>query len=277
MPTRRRVDRLAMDMTDDLERVDGVMGQILNDRGVWDEFLRDPTGVLVRLGLHPPTTPEVNERVNRAFYATLTNKRLLKLAVDHYKDFRASKKSRDQIMRGLRKGVIEHPIELDLEAAEHLLSSPDMLRRALSLTLYDLNSKGILERRRTRAELDAYVDKVVDAATARIPIDDHPTLETWDRNYGVGRRFGASVVEFATLVTAATVAEVGGVVTVVAVAAVSVDVVVDGTDPPTKTVLLRAAEGDAASIRALAILGRHLDLSGELLVHAHGFEAKPRS
>jgi hypothetical protein len=60
-------DRLAMYVAKDLERIDWVITQIILDPRTREEFKQDANGVLVRLGAHPPTSIEVNERVNRTF------------------------------------------------------------------------------------------------------------------------------------------------------------------------------------------------------------------
>jgi hypothetical protein len=171
-----------LDVTSDLERVDGAVTQILKDRSVWDEFLRDPNGVFVRLGLHPPTSAEINERANKAFYATVTNRRLIQLLTQHYKDYHITEESRHEIIENLRRGKIENPLAVDLAGMEHLLSDTDTLREALRLTLHDLNEKGILEARYPPEDLDNYVEDVISAIFERRAVGDHPTLERWDRH-----------------------------------------------------------------------------------------------
>lgn len=277
MAKKRFTDPLSMDITDDLERVDGVVTNILKDRALWSEFLQDPNGVLISLGLHPPTTPEINERVNRIFYATLTYKKLLQILLKHYKKFRPSKmkKFKDRYVAGLKKGVIQHDIELDLEGVHHLLQDSKMLSEVLKLSLQNLNRKRLLQKYHKPKEIDNYVDRVVEAVKARQPIEAHPKLEVWDTNYGIGQAFGGLLAEAGILVTVTGVVEASALVTagVLAVAhsavAVEVDIVVDGT---IATLISAAGEGDKDSIRAVAILGRLLDFSGELLIHAHNFE-----
>src|SRR6185503_8119516 len=101
----------------------------------------------------------------------------------------------------LKKGVIQHSIELDLEAVQHLLREPETLRQVLRLTLHDLNRKGILQKRYKRKEVDDHIESVIAAAEAQQAIESFPKLEVWDRNYGVGQRFGLSIVEVGTFVT----------------------------------------------------------------------------
>lgn len=299
MAQRRFTDPLSMDMTRDLERVDGVMTQILKDRALWSDFLRDPNSIFVRLGLHPPTTPEINERVNRIFYATLTNKKLLKLLKEHYKDFRPSKKKfKKEYIANLKKGVIQHDIELDLEAAHHLLQNPEALRKCLRLTLHDLNSKKILQKGYTRKEVNDYVESVVAAVQARSPISAHPKLEVWDRNYGIGQPMGGLFVEVGPFVTVAAEIEVVAGITVDVLADVNVptatasDAFVEAGNaaeagsaaeaigaslPPFGLLMTAASEGDKESILAIAMLGRLMDFAGELLVHVHNFEGRSQT
>lgn len=275
MATRRFTDPLSMDMSNDLKRVDGVLTQILKDRTTWNEFLRDPNGVLVRSGLHPPTSPEINERVNRIFYATLTNKKLLTLLSKHYQKFRPSKGTAytDEFLTNLRSGVIQHSIELDYEGLEHLLRSPKVLRQSLRLVLWDLNEKGFLQNRYRRNEINEYVDSVVAAVEARQPIVAHPKLEVWDRNYGIGQPFAALFIEAGLVVTVPAAVEV--------LAAITVDVITDvnipTSGPPRALVIAlkaTAVEGKEDSLRAIAILGRLMDFTGEVLLHAHNFEQR---
>jgi hypothetical protein len=270
----RPTDPLSLDVAADLERVDSVVTQILQDRTVWDEFLRDPNGVFIRLGLHAPTSPTINARTNRAFYATLTNKPLLKLVHDHYHEFRATDAEKEQVVEGLRRGVIQHPIDLDFRVLDHLTSHPQVLRRAIGLTLHNLNNKDILERRYPEDELDDYVDRVADAIEARRPRADRPQLESWDRLYGIGTSFVGAVVEAGVLVTAVAVVEVEAAGTAFAFVVAKMEVAVQGPDGPILTAWLdEATQGDKESIAAVTILGRLLDLSGEMLAYANDFEA----
>ena len=293
MAEKRFTDPLSMDMTHDLKRVDGVMTQLLKDRALWSDFFRDPNSIFVKLGLHPRTTPEINKRVNRVFYATLANKKLLKVLGEHYRDFRPSnkKKLRRDYIANLKKGVIQHDIKLDLEGAHHLLQKPEVLRKCLRLTLHDLNSKGILRKSYKRKEINDYVESVVAAAQARRPVSDHPKLEVWDKNYGIGKPVGGVFLEAGLFVTVAAEVEV--------FAGLTVDISVDVNVPTSGTStfvdagnaaeaggvvavgaapLFRTAatEGDKESILAIAMIGRLMDFTGELLVHVHNFAGRSK-
>ena len=41
-------DRFSFDVASDLERIDGAFTRLLADRNQWQEFLKDPNGVLVK-------------------------------------------------------------------------------------------------------------------------------------------------------------------------------------------------------------------------------------
>jgi hypothetical protein len=288
MPQRRFTDPLSMDMTTDLDRVDGVMTRLLKDRDLWTDFIRDPNGVFVRLGLHPPTTDEINARVNRMFYATLTNRRLIKLLHEHFKDFRPSKRKFAQhYVSRLKKGIIQHDVEIDLESIDYLIRSPEVLRDCLRLALQDWNTKGILQKKYSRKEINDYIEGVMVAAQARKALSAHPKLEIWDRNYGIGQPMAGFFAEVGPIATVAALVEVA----VEATVDFDVDVNVPtasagptfveagsaaegGPTGPIGILMRQAFEGDDDSIRAVAILGRLMDLSGELLVHAYTFEAR---
>lgn len=274
-PRKSFTDPLSMDVTNDLKRVDEVLTHLLKDPALWKEFIRDPNGVLIRLGLHPSTSPEIKERANRVFYATLANKRLVRLVLKHYEQFRPSKermkKQRGQYEAGLKRGEIRHNIEFDLEAFHHILDHPNVLRNALRLSLHDLNEKGILQRAYKRGEIDSWINKTVEAMRQRLPISDFPKLEVWDKNYGVGQRYGMLSLEEALGVTTSIAVEGVVVVTAAVVAVVDVEVEVNG---PIVTARLAAAQGNEESVRAYAILGRLLDFSAELLLHIQNFERR---
>jgi hypothetical protein len=274
MAEERFNDPLSFDVAADLRRVDGVMTQILKDRGTWTEFLRDPNGVLVRLGLHPPTTPEINDRANRIFYATLTNKELLSLLIRHYEDFRPSNESkfREVSLTAAREGRIQHDIELDLEGFHHVLEHPDVMREALKLSLHDLNDRGLLQNRHRREEIDAYVERLIEAVRHRLPIADHPKLEQWDRNYGIGLKFGGMFAELPFATTIALAVEVAGGVTNL----VAVYQVVPFWGPSTDITAASLAVGDENTVRTIAIAGRLLDFAGDLLTYVQNFETKTR-
>jgi len=276
MPDERFDDPLSMDVAKDLKRVDEVMTHILKDRELWPEFFRDPNGVLVRLGLHPPTSSKINERANRIFYATLTNTKLIQLLASHYERFRPSadhaKEYADYSMEGLKKGVIQNRVEYDLEAFHHLLDNPDVLREALQLTLHDLNDKGLLQERHERRKIEAYIQKLLKAVRQRLAIAQHPKLEKWDANYGIGAPFGGMFAELTPVSTAAVAIEVFGIVTAGFVAYLTNWV--DGPDMTAEPASSSAAAGDPEGVRIRAILGRLLDFSGELLVYVQNFERR---
>lgn len=261
------VDRLAMDISKDLERIEGIMFQVINDRNTTEEFKRDPNGVLVRLGLHPPTTADVNERVNRVFYACLTNKELIQYLTTHYETFKPSRMVEYQefYIQGLKEGKLQNKLEYDLLAADHLLKQPEPLREVLKLTLYDLNKKRILVNTYTKEELDGFISRLVPAIIERKPILEHPKLEQWDRNYGVGGFFyGTEAVEVGPVVTVVTLAEGVVLITIAGIAA----------QTPTERLMVQAALGDDASVKMFATMAKVMSFGADLMAYAHHFERR---
>ncbi len=263
-------DPLAMDIAGDLERVDGVMTQVINDPITSEEFRRDPNGVLVRLGMHPPTTPDVNERVNRVFYAVMTNRPLLEFIIDHYRGFNPanSVEYAEHHLAGLDQGRLQNRLALDLEGADHLLRDAAALREVYRLMLHDLNDRRILQRTYTAPEIDEYIDQLVEAVTARRAIADHPKLEVWDRNYGIGNHYGTGCAEVGPAVTVAAGAEVVVAVTV----AIPVGILGLGPQVPSDAGV-GATLGDPDALRRFATMNRVLHFAGELLTHTHRFES----
>lgn len=254
-----------MDMRRDLQRVDGVMTQVISDSATAEEFVRDPNGVLARLGLHPPASREVHDRVNRIFYAVLTNTELINLIIDHYTGFTGPVEDNTRIRdEALARGALEHSIEFDMAGADHVLRQPEVLRRIYHLTLYDLNNRRLLQEVYSTEHLDDYIERLVESVQARLPIREHPKLETWDANYGVGTGFGAVQSEVGPVATAVAIAE--GLLALT----VAVPVEVAGFVSP--ETVNNAVRGDSASVRALATVANLLQLAGEVLVYANDYE-----
>lgn len=302
-------DPLSMDISRDLRRIDAVTTQILNDRRVWDDFIRDPNGVLIRLGLHPPTTPEISNKANRAFYAILTNEKLLRVLHQHYQTFKPDRETeyRESFDTGLREGVIQYDINFDLEGAYHLLDAPEVFREVLCLALHDFNEKDILANKYSADELNRYVEQVIAAVRYRQPIYNHPELETYDSNYGIGPSFFCTTLaECAAVVTVGVGAEGAAYVTAIVEVGfwgytATPSTVPNSPSEPTDTASTMSVPvnvdpgitvdapvigpniggfallGDEEMIRKLQTLGRLAGLTGDMLAYLHHFEQKKKS
>lgn len=260
-------DALRMDISKDLERIDSAMTRVILDQTLSQDFKHDPNGVLVRAGMHPSTSVAVNDRVNRVFYAAMNNTELNKVVADHFRSFRPIKAADNAAYHdeGLKQGRIQNKVDFDLEAADHLLKDVNVLTRVLKLFMNDLNGKGILLKRYPQEEIDTFVNAMVAAIRDRKPISEHPKLEEWDRNYGVGGfHFGTEVVEVGPAATAYTVVEVGLFVTVAVAEAAT----------PTSDSLEQATAGDAAQLTKLATLSKILQFRSDLMLHAFQFERR---
>jgi hypothetical protein len=260
-------DRLTFDIRKDLEKIDSAMTKIIMNPDTARAFVADPNGVMVTAGLHPPTAPEVNERVNRCFYAVVSNSELTQFMAQHYESFVPKRAEEYQRYheRGLQRGLIQNRIDYDLEAAEHILRDRKALTTAFRLMLTDFNKRGIFKRRYSRKEIDQYLSVLVPAIIDRKPIREHPRLEEWDRNYGIGGfHYGAEAVEVGPVVTAYTAVEVGLLVTVAGVQArfMTSDEFVQA-----------ASEGSEPRIRALATMSRITQFGADIIHHAYQFEA----
>ncbi len=260
-------DPLIFDARRDLDRVDPIMTKVIMDPATTEEFVRDPSGVLTRLGLHPRTTRAVHDRVNAIFYAALTNTELMDTVLDHFESFAGPTEEDVRVhAEGLEEGEIRNTIELDLAAIEHAFGAPDFLRCIYRILLVDINNRRLLENTYTTEQIDAYVERMVEAIVQRRGIRDEPTLERWDANYGFDTGYGGGREnEIAIPVTAIAVAEVGAAVTV------AIPAVLLGVIEP-EVFAARALRGDARAIRAMATAGAVMRLAGELLVHANNFE-----
>ena len=271
----KRTDRLFIDASKDLERIDKSITRLLMNRSAWPRFLADPNGVLVEIGLHPPTaSEEVNERVNRVFYAMLANRKLNRLLHKHFESFKLAKpkldKYRREYLRGLGQSVLVNDLDLDLDGINHLLKDEVLLRQVLRIGLQDLNRKQILRKKHSQKELDAYIDEVIDAVSnKKLSTSSMPVLEKWDPKYGIGTLHGLAVwPEVGPGFTAVAVAEFVALVTQL----VEVGHLTIATHDVHQEFLRKASEGDLRSLNALNMIGRMSDFLGQLMTHAHSFE-----
>jgi hypothetical protein len=259
---------LYLDVSEDLRRVDNAMTRLLADRDLWAEFLRNPNGMLIRLGMHPETSRSVSDRVNRIFWLTITDRDLIRMIANRYRDF--TPRRRRQLERyfvdGLMEGVIRHDIDYDLQAIKHFLDDEELVRRTLTRTLTLLNEAEALEQIHSREEISEYVDAYVQSLREGAPVSEHPRLEVWDEFYGIGQPFGGIALEVGPGITAA--------VPVEAVAYVTALLEVGFWGATAERFASRAIQGDEEAIRAIATVGRLLDFGAQLLVHAHAFQRR---
>jgi len=259
--------QFALDVRHDLERVDESMTRLLRDRDAWSDFIRDPNGMLIKLGLHPHASSEANERTNKVFYAVLSNREVIRLAIEMLQDFEASNEAMEHYNEGLRKGVIQNLIEHDLQIVNHVFSQTERIKQLYQLALHDVNDKGILTRRYSQDELNQHIDLMVEGVQSGLPIRDLPTLETWDRYYGVGTGYGFGEAEVGPAVSAVVVAEI------IAAGTIAIPVAVFGAAAPvTNQLVLNSLSGDKESTRALDILTRMHDFASDLMIHVQSFE-----
>lgn len=262
---------LIVDAASDLRRVDAVMTRIIRERSSWDEFFRDPNGVLIATGLHPPTTPEINARVNEMFYAVLSNKPLLNLIARTVKKHRPAKAKEARFAKfyeaGLQRGEIRHAFAQDVDALSSMVGDRSALRKALQLTLHDLNRRGLLQRKHPKKAIDKYIDGIVEVAATGKSLRAVPALESWDRNYGIGKPYGALFFEVVGLVTGAAFVEIWAAVTV------GVGSDLQRIAPDLAAMTAGARRGDRKEVEALAIYGKLLAFGGELMMHVANFES----
>ena len=195
---------MLLDVTEDLQRVDGAITRLVKDRTLWREFLANPNGMMIQLGLHPPTSVEINARMNRAMWATLGDRELMQMFEERYRTFSPERldEIRQYFLDGLREGVIRHNTTYDHQALKHLLDDELATRRILRRTIVLMQEVGALEGRYGDEEIDAYLDRLMEALREGTAVDQHPILESWDDYYGVGRRGGGQLYgEGAAVVT----------------------------------------------------------------------------
>ncbi|WP_336203711.1 hypothetical protein [Nonomuraea sp. LPB2021202275-12-8] len=258
----RRDDPLVLDVRRDVARVDGVMSRILADSAASQEFIRAPNVVLARYGLHPETSPEIHDRVNSIFYAVLTNTELLNLVAENLSGYDARADENEPILQAaLRRGEIENSVELDMAAVEHILSSPDFMRRSFTVTLNDLSDRGLLVGTYSREQISDYVERLVQAIVERRPVAEHPVLEAWDDNYGVGKEFGVGFFEVAPPITVAVPVEAFAELTVY-------NHIYSYTHQVIDRATTQALRGDPEAARHLVTTGAMIRFAGEVIAHA---------
>lgn len=257
-------DRLSMDISGDMKKIDSVMTDIIKDRESWKKFLSNPNEYFIGKKVHPPTTIEINDRVNRIFFATLCNTKLINLIFNEYKNFKPSGPSVRTYVEGLKRGEIANDVQLDLAAANHLLRQPKILKRAFELTLFDLNNRGILNKKYSKHEINLYISRFVEAVSKRLPLRDLPVLEEWDDNYGIGKPFGIMVVEVGPLATVIAAAEFG--------IAFTAWVCITAT-PSFQDLFIASFQGDKGATQAASTLSLLYTFASDVATHVQTFES----
>jgi hypothetical protein len=197
-------------MRKDLSRIDSVMNRLLSDETRWKQFIYDPNGTLIALGLHPPTRDDINQRCNAIMFATLCNQELLELTQRSAEGFFSSLENSPELRKytetyesGLDAGEIRNDVDYDMAYFEYILQDESLLRQRYSVALNDINERRLLSKLYDREELSAYIGATVEAAKRYKSDVQLPVLEEWDGHYGIGKAFATSVFEVAYDVTLA--------------------------------------------------------------------------
>jgi hypothetical protein len=265
-------DLLRFDLSRDLVNIDAAATRIILDNEISRQFRSDPNGTMVRVGMHPPTSPEVNERANRVFYAAMTNKALMDFVAEHFQTFTPPNIGHYQAVHdeGLRQGQIKNDIEYDLLAADHIMRQSHAMKHAFYLMLKDLNEKRILKSEYSEEEINAFLEKLIPAIIERRPIRELPVLEEWDRNYGVGGfGFGPLASEVGPFITIAVAVELAAAVTVLLQAPKSIQ-----TLTPSSAEFSAASNNDQVAATRLMTIARMLQFTADLQLHAVRFETR---
>lgn len=255
---------LEISVRQDLSRVDTAFNRLIADNELWKRFLRDPNGTLIDIGLHAPTSTDVNRRCNAIMFANLSNRELLRLTAESAESFFASLRRNEEAVEweqhyreGLKEGEVRNLVDYDMAFIRHLHGNPELLKRRYRLAFEDVNRRHLLVRNYKESELHAYIDQCIEASMNFEDDITWPVLEEWDAHYGVGLSFGfAAVAEAAFDFTAFVGVEFAFAITAIGVIAFADQV--DSSTPFLETEQHRHA----------AVLGELLKMSSELSVAA---------
>jgi hypothetical protein len=193
---------LEINIRKDLSRIDSVMTRLLSDDTRWKQFIYDPNGTLIALGLHPPTRDDINQRCNAIMFATLCNQELLELTQRSAEGFLNSLENSSELGKqietyqsGLDAGEIRNDLDFDMAYVEYILRDESLLRQRLSLAFNDLNERRLFSKVYEREDLSAYIGATIEAAKRYKSDVQLPVLEEWDAHYGIGKPFGVAVAE----------------------------------------------------------------------------------
>jgi len=160
----------------DLSRVDGVFTTLIKDSNKWNDFFNDPNGTLIQLGLHPPASKDANEIANKVFYASLSNKEVISLVHDLYKDFQPTEQQLTSADNALKRGVIENPLDLDIAAVNHFFRDEEKARKIYQVALFDLNNRNLFKKKYSEEEINQYIDTMIKSVQEGKSLGEIPTL-----------------------------------------------------------------------------------------------------
>jgi len=181
---------LMIDIKNDLKNIDSFMTKIITDKKLKERFFKNPSKVAIELGLHPPTTKIAIGISNRIFYATLSNKKLMQHVMQNIPKVKIDPSFQKKAISNLKKGIIQNDIRVDEIYLQAYFENTSFLRKLFQLSLYDLNKKGILQKKFKETEIDNYIEKVIEFIGTKKGLKELPGLVKFGPNYGIGVLIG---------------------------------------------------------------------------------------
>ncbi|MBF0422353.1 MAG: hypothetical protein HQL73_05115 [Magnetococcales bacterium] len=258
-------NKTIIDISEDMNRVDQAITKLLHNRSLWNDFFLQPETVLTKLGLPPRFGSKKDEwKLNRIFYALLTNKKLVRLVLQKYQVFsstRSNSEGNKAVLDGLKQGRLVSPPNADMEAFAFFTKNQEDFRQFLTLALTDLNQKGLLFEQLTSEEVEKRINLMMESAA-----------ETMKNGGKSSQDIDSGVMGCVVGPVCIAVCLVG----VVAQAAVGVTPLGLGTYIPNgqalEELIEQSIEGDDGSAQALWTMGRLLELTGELMLFINRME-----
>lgn len=167
---------LFLDVKHDLSRIDSIMGNIINEKGLQRRFLKNPCKMMIESGLIPPQPTANVSLSNKLFYGVLANQKLMRHVIRDFPRVKIDPSVRKKIYNKLRKGKIYNDLRADEIFVHSCANHPAFMKKLFQLALYDLNRKKMLPQTYTKADIDRYIAALLSFLRASKPPGDQPVL-----------------------------------------------------------------------------------------------------
>lgn len=216
-------NRLMLDVTKDLRKFDRFANTLIQSKELQRKFLRNPGKVMIELGLHPPTSTSAVAKSNRVLYAALRNKPLIKYVTDYCNKFRQPRGQEKIVRAAFARGELPKNLDLDRPFLTAALEDEVFLRKVFTMSLDDVNRRGILSKTYSPAEIRSFVRKTLQEHKEGKSIKERTKLDEFGPGYGIGYGYGDVLSAEATSISTVAVAVEGiAGVTVLVVAPIGV-------------------------------------------------------
>lgn len=213
--------QLTLDVADDLVAVDKLISSVISSERRFKSFVDSPASSLKKAGLIAADGESGIDLLDRVFFDSLTNTKLIEVVSDIVEDYKPDEKLKSQAKliwkAGLSGGKVSNMPDLEFDFLDHMWSNKELSSRLLNTAIVGVHES--LGAEVDRRNISRYVDQCIDLVGKGAGIKDLPYLDingnvSHSRVEAHSPDFLATVAVVVVVAVAAVAAEVGVAFTV---------------------------------------------------------------